>query len=176
MTSVLSPLAMVWMCIFVLNCILNIVPVPSIMYFYCVKLYVLFSVTLSAYFILILNKFSWWAYSFMIIELRVIPSLWSLCFELISHGKPKLWIKWLLCVFFYWFNRKKNCVFLFCPLSFKLLVHSREVSKEPNQLYFLWCLRLRFKCPAFLCMDNKWRINFLLAINPLLISMFFSYA
>jgi hypothetical protein len=45
-------LAMLHFCIFVLNGSLNNFLVPSITYFYCVKVYVLFSVTLSKYFIL----------------------------------------------------------------------------------------------------------------------------
>jgi hypothetical protein len=56
MTSELSHLAMVRMCIFVLNGSLNIFPAPSVMYFYCVKVYVLFSVTLSRDFIFIFNN------------------------------------------------------------------------------------------------------------------------
>jgi hypothetical protein len=50
--SELSHLATVRWCIFVLNGSLNIVLAPSVMYFYYVKIYVLFNVTLPRYFIL----------------------------------------------------------------------------------------------------------------------------
>jgi hypothetical protein len=45
-------LAMACMCIYVLNGSLNIAPAPLVTYFYCIKDYVLFIVTLSKDFIL----------------------------------------------------------------------------------------------------------------------------
>jgi hypothetical protein len=90
MTSEILHLATVHMCILALNGSLNIVPAPSVMYLYCVKVYVLVNVTLSRDFSFYLQKHFLMSPTFYDHRTESHPILMLVVFELISHGEPKI--------------------------------------------------------------------------------------